>query len=275
MHLPVRSRAQPIISVIVPAFNEARTLAIVINALLAEGLLDQIIVVDDGSTDSTSAVLEAFRSTARVVITTHAYNRGKGAAIRTGLALANGRFCVVQDADLEYNPRDLVRLLQPLLAGKALAVFGIRMRPSLEIPERFWFALGVQVLNSLVRLLYGKRIQDEATCYKVLPTSLLRSLELRCQRFEFCPEVTAKLCRLKIPILELPIGYTPRLIAEGKKIRFWDALEAAWTLLYWRFAALPATASATVEDLRATVSAKATPSQEMSKSVSTESEVLS
>jgi glycosyltransferase involved in cell wall biosynthesis len=236
----IRIEQSPIlVSVIVPAFNEAKTLPGVLKALLAESEFGQIIVVNDGSTDDTKQALEPLTGSPRVSIVSHDGNRGKGAAIRTGLALVKGRYCAIQDADLEYCPRDLVRLLQPLIRGEASVVYGCRSRPETVPSERRWFARGVSVLNFMVRALYGVRISDEATCYKLFPSALIKSFDLRCQRFEFCPEVTAKICRLRISILEMPIDYTPRSIAEGKKIRFRDAIEAAWTLVYWRFARMP------------------------------------
>lgn len=255
MHRVAESKSaiddEPIfVSVIVPAFNEAETLPAILDLLLAESQLHQIIVVDDGSRDTTQIVLEPFSANRRVKLITHERNRGKGAAIRTGLEFADGEFCAVQDADLEYSPRDLVLLLQPLLHGEALAVYGCRTKPQPMSSERKWFARGVRVLNLMVRTLYGVRIADEATCYKIFPTALVKALDLQCERFEFCPEVTAKLCRLGVPILEIPIDYSPRSIEEGKKIRFTDAVQAAWILLYWRFARLPPKAYSVCQKLR-------------------------
>jgi glycosyltransferase involved in cell wall biosynthesis len=194
-----------------------------------------IIVVDDGSSDQTSRILEAWQGHPQVQLVRHSQNRGKGAAIRTGLENARGRFTIIQDADLEYDPQDYSRLLEPLLTGKADVVYGSRyLRKNASFhPPWSLFRLGVVFLNLCVRIWYGVRLTDEATCYKVFPTSLLRSLDLRCERFEFCPEVTAKVCRLGLTIVEVPIHYCPRTVKAGKKIRWKDGLEALATL--WRF----------------------------------------
>ncbi|MEZ6114143.1 MAG: glycosyltransferase family 2 protein [Pirellulaceae bacterium] len=154
---------------------------------------------------------------------------------RTGLTRATGRFVMIQDADLEYNPADYTVVLEPLLRGDAQVVYGSRYmgqrwncRQNLRL-----FRHGVSLLNLAVRILYGQRLTDEATCYKAMPTDLLRSLDLQCERFEFCPEVTAKLCRLGIKIHEVPISYRPRGHAAGKKLRWRDGIEALRVL--WRY----------------------------------------
>jgi glycosyltransferase involved in cell wall biosynthesis len=166
----------------------------------------------------------------------HAKNLGKGAAIRTGLAQARGRFVIVQDGDLEYDPQDYARVLKPLLSGESQVVYGSRYLERRSGSRRRWscFRLGVSVLNLCVRLLYGARLTDEATCYKALPTSFLRAMDLCCERFEFCPEVTAKACRLGLTIVEVPIRYDARSTREGKKIRWRDGLAAMATLWRWR-----------------------------------------
>jgi glycosyltransferase involved in cell wall biosynthesis len=171
-----------------------------------------------------------------VIVLHHLHNRGKGAAIRTGLSHAHGRFTIVQDADLEYDPRDYPRLLEPLLPGRADIVYGsryLRPSPGSRRGTRL-FRYGVSVLNLVLRFLYGVRLTDEATCYKVFPTNVLRAMDLQCERFEFCPEVTAKACRMGLTIAEVPIRYTPRTATEGKKIRWTDGWEALVTLWRWR-----------------------------------------
>src|SRR5260370_2297737 len=149
----------------------------------------QMIVVDDGSTDQTQLILEQWHGHPGMEILRHPHNRGKGAAIRTGLEHARGRFTIIQDADLEYDPQEYPRLLEPLLTGKADVVYGSRYlrKNSSFHPPWSLFRLGVVFLNLCVRFWYGVRLTDEATCYKVLPTSLLRSLDLHCEKFEFCP----------------------------------------------------------------------------------------
>ena len=162
-------------------------------------------------------------------------NSGKGAAIRLGImGKAKGHFVVIQDADLEYDPQDYRKLIEPLEQGTAQVVFGSRYMQRPKAAGAFLFRAGVQLINWSVRLLYGIRLTDEATCYKAMATSLLKSLDLQCERFEFCPEVTAKLCRLGIGILEVPISYHARPKSEGKKIRLHDGIEALQTLWRWR-----------------------------------------
>jgi dolichol-phosphate mannosyltransferase len=225
-----------LLSVIIPVFNEVATVARLLERVLAVASPKQPIVVDDGSTDGTAAILKRYADHPEVIVLRHPHNRGKGAAIRTGLAQARGRFTLVQDADLEYDPRDYPRLLEPLLQGRADIVYGSRyLRPSSgSRPYARLFRYGVALLNVAVRLLYGVKLTDEATCYKVFPTDILRLMDLQCQRFEFCPEVTAKACRLGLTIAEVSIAYTPRSRVEGKKIGWGDGWEALATLWQWR-----------------------------------------
>jgi glycosyltransferase involved in cell wall biosynthesis len=247
------------LTVIVPVYNEVATIDEVLRRVLAAPFDKQVIVVDDGSTDGTTARLAAFASSltlstsgetggdgesgrTQAEILTHPTNRGKGAAIRTGLARACGRFTLVQDADLEYDPNDYTRVLEPLLEGRAQVVYGSRYS-SLSPPgggegaarRPDWrFRSGVRLLNWCVRLLYGVRLTDEATCYKAFPTEILRAMDLRCERFEFCPEVTAKACRMGLTIHEVPIRYSPRTAKEGKKIGVRDGVAALRELWKWR-----------------------------------------
>ena len=223
----------PLLTVIVPAYNEQRTIADLLELVLAVPCDKQVIVVDDCSTDGTAEVLAAWADRG-VQLVRHARNRGKGAAIRSGLAHARGRFTIIQDADLEYDPSDYLAVIQPLIDGRSQVVYGSRDLSVAGRAERDLFRHGVSLLNLGVRMLYGTRLTDEATCYKALPTSLLVAMELQCERFEFCPEVTAKICRMGLPILEVPITYRPRSSAEGKKIRYRDGLEALHTLWRWR-----------------------------------------
>jgi glycosyltransferase involved in cell wall biosynthesis len=228
----------PVLSVIIPAYNEAATIARVLNSVAAAPFDKQIIVVDDGSNDGTATALESWRraNNADVTVARHPVNRGKGRAIRTGLALARGEVVLVQDADLEYDPSDYPALLGPILDGTAEVVYGSRYlrrdTPRPCTPNR----LCVRLLNLIIRACFGGRTTDSATGYKVFRTALLRRMDLRCERFEFCPEVTAKLCRLGLTIHEVPVRYTPRTRLEGKKIGWRDGVEAIATLIRWRIA---------------------------------------
>jgi glycosyltransferase involved in cell wall biosynthesis len=225
----------PLLTVIVPVYNEQHTIDGLLHRLVNGPDPDrQVVVVDDGSHDGTAAALARWQDTPGVEVLRHDRNRGKGAAVRTGLAAARGTFAVIQDADLEYDPADLPRLIEPLRRGEADVVYGSRyLAPGTPLP-RTRFRLAVNLLNGLVWLLYGRRLTDEATCYKAMPTALWRSLDLRAERFELCPEVTAKVCRLGLRLVEVPVSYHPRSLKDGKKIGWRDAWPTVWALLKWR-----------------------------------------
>lgn len=216
-----------------PALNEEDTIREVIERLLAVPLNLEIIVINDGSTDGTAAILSEYEN--RIKVVTHAKKSGKGSAIRSGLQVATGRVVVIQDADLEYFPEEIPPLIAPILSGEAKVVYGTRFStgfpPGMALPNKIvnWG------LALATRILYGQRITDEATCYKAVDTALLQSLALQCTGFEFCPEVTAKVSRLGETIREIPIKYVPRNKLAGKKIRWTDAPIAFWTLLRYRF----------------------------------------
>lgn len=186
-------------------------------------------MVDDGSTDRTAEIARA-ASHPGLRVLRHSKNRGKGAAIRTGLEAASGEIVLIQDADLEYDPSDYEKLLAPIRAGQAQVVYGSRiLRPDngRSYGRYYW---GGRLLSWWTNLLFGSSITDEPAGYKVFQADLLRSLNLTCEGFEFCPEVTAKILRRNIPIVEVPIRYRPRSMEEGKKIRWPDGLKALWTL---------------------------------------------
>jgi dolichol-phosphate mannosyltransferase len=220
------------VSVIVPVYNEVAHLEPLLKAVLASPVKKEIIIVDDGSTDGTCDKLRALPLRNDLTIVFHEKNCGKGASIRTALGYARGEYILIQDSDLEYDPRDYPALLRPLQDGKTNVVYGVRP----DRPERgLRFFLGAKLLTHLANFLYGAGIQDEATCYKVFRRSVMARMKLECQRFEFCPEVTAKLCRMGEKIAEVPISYNPRSAVEGKKIRYSDGWAAIWTLIRYRF----------------------------------------
>ncbi len=220
------------VSVIVPVYNEAAHVDELLQAIDAAPVKKEIIIVDDGSTDGTREKLQALPPIDDVTIVFHETNCGKGAAIRTALAYARGEYVLIQDSDLEYDPQDYPALLRPLEEGAANVVYGVRP----DRPERgLRFFLGAKLLTHLTNILYGAGIHDEATCYKVFRRSLISQIDLRCQRFEFCPEVTAKLSRMGEKIAEVDISYNPRSAVEGKKIRHSDGWLAIWTLIRYRF----------------------------------------
>jgi glycosyltransferase involved in cell wall biosynthesis len=220
------------VSVIVPVYNEAAHVDELLRAIQASPVKKEIIIVDDGSTDGTREKLHSMPLPDDVTVVFHAKNCGKGAAIRTALEYARGEYVLIQDSDLEYDPQDYPALLRPLEMGQANVVYGVRP----DRPERgLRFFLGAKLLTHLANLLYGAAIHDEATCYKVFRRSLITQFRLQCHRFEFCPEVTAKLSRMGEKIAEVPISYAPRSAGEGKKIRHSDGWLAIWTLLRYRF----------------------------------------
>jgi glycosyltransferase involved in cell wall biosynthesis len=233
---PEKERWAGCVSVIVPVYNEVAHVDELLEAIHASPVKKEIIIVDDGSTDGTREKLKAMplanNNTNDVTVVFHETNCGKGAAIRTALQYARGEYILIQDSDLEYDPQDYPALLRPLDQGKANVVYGVRP----DRPERgLRFFLGAKLLTHLTNLLYGAGIHDEATCYKVFRRSLISQIDLQCRRFEFCPEVTAKLCRMGEKIAEVPIAYAPRSAGEGKKIRHADGWLAIWTLLRCRF----------------------------------------
>lgn len=223
--------SQPTLTVIVPVYNEAATLEECLRQVLRAPYVKQVLVVDDGSTDGTAPLLERISVAGPIDVLRHECNRGKGAAIRTALPFATGRFTIIQDGDLELSPDDYPRLIEPLLADEADCVVGSRFRNSRHLSLN---RLGVSLLNACVSVLYGVRLTDQACGYKALATRTLRQMELQCERFEFCPEVVAKSSRLGLRILEAPVTFRPRRAVDGKKLRYRDGVSALRTLWRWR-----------------------------------------
>jgi glycosyltransferase involved in cell wall biosynthesis len=226
------------VSIIIPVYNEFRTFHEVLErvqrAPLPPGCSKEIVVVDDGSTDGTTAILRQYTNSGIVIGHNSILNFGKGTALRVGIKLATGDVILVQDGDLEYDPDDYYRLIEPFVQGNADVVYGSRFlgRPS----GMAWKNLiANRILTWTANLLYSAGITDEATAYKAFRASVLRRMKLECRRFEFCPEVTAKARRMGYVIHEVPITYNARGIADGKKIRARDGFEALWTLLKYRF----------------------------------------
>ena len=224
-----------ILSVIVPCYNEEHNIEAIIKAIQEVPIPKEIIIVDDGSTDKTTAILEEVEHSGLVTkIHYSRVNFGKGSAIRIGLKYVTGDIVIIQDADLEYDPQQFPALIQPILEGKADVVYGSRFRGSIT-GMRFANLVCNRVLTGFVNLLFLARLTDEATCYKAFRTSVIKSINLKCRGFEFCPEVTAKVLKRGIRIQEIPIRYVGRTASEGKKIKWTDAFVALWTLLKYRF----------------------------------------
>ena len=227
---------KPTLSIIVPVFNEEKTVLPLlekVKKVRLMGLRKQIIVVNDGSSDGTAKLLGKLKDK-DIQIFHHEVNRGKGAAIRTAIPHTTGDYVVIQDADLEYDPSDYEKLLAPLLNGSADVVYGSRF---LGAHRAFLFLhyLGNKFLNLLTNILYNTILTDMETCYKVFKGDILRGLKLRSNRFEFEPEVTAKILKKGYKLYELPISYHGRGFEEGKKITWRDGITALVTLIRYRF----------------------------------------
>jgi glycosyltransferase involved in cell wall biosynthesis len=225
------------LSVIVPVYNERNTVVEVVRRMraveLPDGIEREIIVIDDGSNDGTRDVLRQLGdSTVRVLV--HEANRGKGASVRTGLALATGDYVLIQDADLEYDPDDWPRLIAPVIRGRARVVYGSRFtgeRRNMLLLH--W--IGNRMLSLVTNVLFNSTLSDMETCYKLVDRSLLNDLALRSDHFDIEPEITAKILKRGIRIYEVPISYMGREFDEGKKITWRDGFAALWTLVKFRF----------------------------------------
>jgi glycosyltransferase involved in cell wall biosynthesis len=228
--------ASELLSIVVPAYNEARTIEQVLRRVAEQELGGpyEVIVVDDGSTDGTADLAEGL-GLEEVRVVRQPANRGKGAAVRTGIGQTQGAIVVIQDADLEYDPRDLPKLLDPLLEGIADVVYGTRLRGG--EPQRahlFWHYAGNRFLSLLTNLLFNTTISDMEVGYKAFDGDLIRSLELRSDDFAFEAEVTAKILRRRVRLYEVPISYYGRTYAEGKKITWRDGVTAVAALVRYR-----------------------------------------
>jgi glycosyltransferase involved in cell wall biosynthesis len=220
------------VSFLVPAYNEAATIEALLDAVWALDLEKQIVLVDDGSTDGTGELVERWREGRDGVVLVRQRNRGKGSAVRAAIPHADGDIAVIQDADLEYDPTDVPALIEPIERGVADVVYGSRL--SGGRPQRaylFWHLVGNRFLSLLTNLLYNTTLSDMETGYKAFRTEVLRSLDLHQDGFGIEPEITAKVCRQKLRVYELPIAYYGRTYAEGKKITWRDGFKAVRVLL--------------------------------------------
>jgi glycosyltransferase involved in cell wall biosynthesis len=222
-----------------PVFNERSTIREIcaaVDAAGAAGLEKELIIVDDGSTDGTREALQGLdglHTPHRVL--SHARNLGKGAAIRTGLACATGDVILIQDADLEYDPGDYPDLLEPILRGRADVVYGSRIRGGKPVRDfRLLYLWGNRLVTLAANLLYGGALTDMETCYKVFRAEVIKNIQIRANRFEFEPEVTAKVLKRRHKIVEVPVAYFGREKAEGKKLTWRDGFAALWTLVKYR-----------------------------------------
>ena len=228
---------EPLLSVLVPALNEARTLPTILSSVLAVDLPLEIILVDDGSTDDTWSIMQAHADNGRVFAYRHDRNRGKGAAVRTALSKAKGEYVIIQDADLEYDPQQYRLLLEPVLQKRAQVVYGTRAFSS-HTTFSFWYVMGNKAVTLATNILYNCYLSDMETCYKLMPREVALSLNLTARGFDLEPEVTAKLLRHGHRIYEVPISYVARSRAEGKKLTVKDGLKAVGTLVKYRWGGL-------------------------------------
>ncbi|MBI3333489.1 MAG: glycosyltransferase family 2 protein [Candidatus Omnitrophica bacterium] len=235
----VGARASPTLSVVIPVYNEAATLARVIERVQAIPVPKEILVVDDGSTDGTRELLEGLEKSrpAGMVFFFHGRNRGKGAAIRTAVAQAEGEITLIQDADLEYDPAEVQKLIGPILAGDADVVYGSRFLGGPHRVLYFWHWAGNNFLTLLSNICTNLNLTDMETGYKAFKTAILKRLPIRSDRFGFEPEVTAKVARLGCRVYEVPISYRGRDYSAGKKITWVDGLKAVFTILKYRLIA--------------------------------------
>lgn len=234
---------EPVLTVLIPVYNEEATIRQIVSRVLDSPVVKDVVVIDDASTDATAQILAAeYPSGHPQVRVVHLErNAGKGAAIRAAIPYATAEYVVIQDADMEYDPADFPAMVAEARDGGNAVVYGTRFAhgmPRMRLPNRIVNIL----LAAMVRVLYGQPMSDEATCYKLFRRDLLQRVPLRCNRFEFCPEVTAKVIRMGYRIAEVPIRYQARSMAEGKKIRWTDGVQAIWTLLRYRFWRPPANA---------------------------------
>ena len=224
------------LSIIIPAYNERNTIQEILRRVRAVDLGDmekEILVVDDGSTDGTRDILRMQSDSVTKVIL-HEKNQGKAAAVRTGMAAAKGDLLVVQDADLEYDPEDYPKLIDPVLKGKAQVVYGSRFTGERR-NMLFWHYLGNRFLSLVTNVLYNTTLSDMETCYKLFTREALEGIEIKTKNFQMEPELTAKILKKGIRIYETPISYAGREMDEGKKISWKDGIPALWTLIKYRF----------------------------------------
>jgi glycosyltransferase involved in cell wall biosynthesis len=224
----------PVLAVLIPVFNEEATLRTLIERVVAVPVSKQIIAIDDGSSDGSPAILAELAREGVIETIIHPENRGKGAAIRSGLALVQGQIVIVQDADLEYDPGQFPSLIEPIVEGDATVVFGSRFRGTTHQMSR-WHWFGNHFVTSAFNLLYGTRLTDMETCYKAVRREAMLGISLESDRWGIDPEITAKLVRAGHTIVEVPVDYSGRDFGDGKKLRWKDGFAVLGAIIRYRF----------------------------------------
>ena len=223
------------LSVIIPVYNEAKNIEEILNRVQAQKLANEIVVIDDASQDGTRDILKKLDGKNNVRVMLQEKNQGKGAAVVAGMKAAKGDVLLIQDADLEYDPRDYPALLQPIKEGLADVVYGSRFLGAAHRVAMFWHQVANKLLTFLTNILYDSILTDMETGYKVFRREVIENMIIRSKRFNFEPEFTAKILKRKYRIFEVPITFNPRDYSDGKKIKLKDAFEAVWALLRYRF----------------------------------------
>jgi len=222
-------------TVVIPVYNEIETIEEIINRVKATGRVDELLVVDDGSKDGTRQKLAELEKSGQIRVILHEVNQGKGAAVVTGIKAASKDVIIIQDADLEYDPREYPALLRPIEEGKADIVYGSRFLGGGRRPILYWNMVANKILTFLTNILYNNILSDMETGYKVFRRETIKDIPLHSKRFDFEPEFTAKVLKRKLRIYEVPIDFNPRDYSQGKKIHMKDAFYAVWALLKYRF----------------------------------------
>lgn len=223
------------VSVIIPVYNEAHTIEEILRRVEAEELANEILIVDDGSSDGTRDILQSLDAREHIKVILHERNQGKGAAVRTGIHNASGDVLLIQDADLEYNPRDYPTLIQPIEEGIADVVYGSRFLGGPRRTTMYWHMVANKLLTFMTNLLYNTILSDMETGYKVFKREITEGMKIRANKFDFEPEFTAKILKRKARVYEVPISFNSRDYEEGKKIGIIDAFQAVWALIKYRF----------------------------------------
>ncbi len=223
------------LTIIIPVYNEVKTIQEIIQRVQATGLADEILVIDDGSVDGSRELLENISKEGNVKVIFHDRNQGKGKAVRTGIQNARGDLMLIQDADLEYDPREYPTLLKPIREGIADVVYGSRFLGAGRRPVLFWNMVANKILTLVTNILYNNILTDMETGYKLFRRQVVQDMPLHAHGFEFEPEFTAKILKRKVRLYEVPIEFNPRDYSEGKKIKMKDAFIAMWTLIKYRF----------------------------------------